>query len=104
MTVKRRVKKLEETIGGTSDLYYVYVFTGEGETREQALERTLKDQGLTMADVGRAAFFDHEQPDTIIYRPDIPADSLLGREVLTNLIKAAAEKTTLDPPHEGEEA
>jgi len=100
--MKRRVKKLEEAIGGTSNLYWLYVFPGEGETREQSLERTLKDQGLTMANIGRAAFFDHEQPSTIIYRPDIPADSLLGREVLTNLIKSAAEKTTLDPPHEGE--
>jgi len=97
MTVKRRVKKLEESIGGTSKLHHLIVCAGKDESRDEALKRTLKAKGLSMADVGRAMFFGGKRgPETVIYREDIPANQLTCE--LKNVIKMAGENITLDPP------
>jgi len=97
MTVKRRVKKLEEAIGGTSKLHYLIVCAGKDESRDEALARTLKAKRLTIENVGRAMLFGGKcGPETVIYREDIPANQLISE--LKNIIKTAGENISLDPP------
>jgi len=97
MTVKRRVKKLEESIGGTSAMHFLIVCAGKDESRDEALQRTLDANGITISDVGRALFFGGKRaPEDIVYREDIPANQLISE--LKDIIKRAGQRITLDPP------
>ncbi len=98
MTVKRRVKKLEESIGGQSALHYLIVVGEDDESREAALARTLEEKGLAMADIGRATFFGSKLgSEDRVYHEDVPARDLIGGDVWKGLIKDAAVNLSLDP-------
>jgi len=105
MTVKRRVKKLEDELGGTSNMHYLIVFGGGNESREAALERTLKAKDLTIENVGRVSYIAFDTgPDEVIYHPEIPRKDLIGGDALKEIIKGASVNITLNPPNVDVEA
>jgi len=99
MTVKRRVQKLENEIGGISALHYLLVVGGGDETREQVLERKLKQTGLKLDEVGMVSYIGFgEGPDEEVYHPETPRKDLIGGDIWQEIIKAASDTLSLDPP------
>jgi hypothetical protein len=56
MSVKRRLEKLEATLGGRTNLHYLssVIFAREGETAVQAIARVAPKYGITFEQVGCA--------------------------------------------------
>jgi hypothetical protein len=56
MSVKRRLEKLEATLGGRTNLHYLssVIFAREGETAIQAIARAAPKYGITLEQVGCA--------------------------------------------------
>jgi hypothetical protein len=52
MTIKRRISKLESMLGGKSDKHYLWVRALYGESKQDAIDRCLRDRGITIGNVG----------------------------------------------------
>jgi hypothetical protein len=52
MNLKHRVNKLEAALGGKSTKHYLWVRALYGEGKQDAIERSLRERGIILDDVG----------------------------------------------------
>jgi len=108
MTVKRRVKRLEDDIGKACPYHYLIVYSqtdrvdADGfdipdETENEALARTLKEKGLTMDQIGLASFFGGDRGcyDKRYCADNVDIRDMAGADVWNGIIEQAAKNITL---------
>ena len=56
-TVKQRVDRVEKQIGQSSGKHFLVVFVKDGESREEALKRSLEEDCMEIEEIGLIIYF-----------------------------------------------
>jgi len=99
MTVKRRVRKLENELGAKSNLHFLMVYARNAnadeppETQAQALKRLIHEKGLIESDLGVVIFFGGESGCTEkrFCSDAVKPHDLIGYEELGRAIELAGK-------------
>jgi hypothetical protein len=78
MNVKHRINKLESMLGGKSNKHYLWVCGQHGETKQAAIDRYLRERGITMDDVGCLWLWGDDFCETVDYKNYMRKEDLIG--------------------------
>ena len=78
MTIKHRINKLESMLGGKSTKHYLWVRARYGETKQAAIDRYLRERGITMDDVGCLWLWGDDFCESVDYKNYVRKEDLIG--------------------------
>ncbi|HKF94399.1 MAG TPA: hypothetical protein VKB96_07310 [Gammaproteobacteria bacterium] len=78
MTIKHRINKLEAALGGRSTKHYLWVRVMYGERKQDAIERYLRERGITLDDVGYLWLWGADCCETVDYKSYAHNEDLIG--------------------------
>jgi hypothetical protein len=103
MTIKHRINKLESMLGGKSTKHYLWVRGMQGETKEAAIERYLRERGITIDDVGCIWLWGADCCEAVDYKNYGRKEDLIGYFEAMQALRAwldAINGQSLGPPSE----
>jgi hypothetical protein len=78
MTIKATLTRLEAKPGGKPIKHYLWVRGQHGETKEAAIERSLRERGITLDDVGYLWLWGADCCGTVDYKNYVRKEDLIG--------------------------
>ena len=103
MTIKHRLKKLEAALGGKSTKHYLWVRAMYGEGKQDAIDRYLRERGITIDDVGCLWLWGDDFCESVDYKNYVRKEDLIGYFDAMKALRAwldAINGQSLGPPSE----
>lgn len=102
--LRQRLDKLEGKIGGASGLHFLPVEVGANESKDEALERSMAERGITRDQLGRALYIGGGHGMTVEdFQPYERTTDLVGNRAFVDELRGLMGGSGVGLPSEGGE-